>query len=177
MPVDPTAEDVMPRLFLLRHAKAAWAAPGMSDFDRPLTPEGMRAARATGRAMAAAGHKPALVLCSPALRTRQTWEGVAEAIGGGAQVEMPAPLYDGGAKAYLDAIRRAVDTASLLVVGHNPMTEDIGDALAGDGDADALAALKAGFPVCGLAVIRFDVLFAKVKRGMGRLESFSVEEG
>ena len=28
----------MSRLFLLRHAKAGWAEPGMRDFDRPLEP-------------------------------------------------------------------------------------------------------------------------------------------
>lgn len=167
----------MPRLFLLRHAKAAWAAPGMGDFERPLTPEGMRAARAAGIAMAAAGDVPAQVLCSPALRTRQTWEGVAHAFGAGIAVSFVPELYDGGAKAYLDALRGTGTAASVLVVGHNPMTEDIGEALTGDGDEDALKALKAGFPVCGLAVISFERPFSGMKRGTGRLERFDVYEG
>lgn len=167
----------MHRLFLLRHAKAAWAAPGMSDFDRPLTPEGMRAARAAGAAMAAAGAVPTLVLCSPALRTRQTWEGVAEAFGAGMPVDFVSGLYDGGADAYLETLRGAGPAASVLMVGHNPMTEDFGEALAGDGEAGALKAMRSGFPVCGMATLRFERPFSSTGRGGGWLEAFSVHEG
>lgn len=167
----------MSRLYLLRHAKAAWGAPGTPDFDRPLTPEGMRAARAAGAALAAAGQMPALAACSPALRTRQTFEGVAQAFAASLPVRMDASLYDSDTQSYLAALNAAGDAPSLLMVGHNPMTEEFGAALAGSGEPQAMAALKGGFPVCGLAVIVFDLPFAAAKPGLGRIESFSVHEG
>lgn len=168
----------MPRLYLLRHAKAAWAAPGVADFDRPLTPEGMRAAREAGRFLAEQAVAFAAVLCSPALRTRQTLEGVASAF----PEPPPAarllqPLYDGGAGDYLNALRGLEDAASALLVGHNPMTEDFADALAGGGEAEALEAMRGGFPVCGMAVLDFDAPFAKASLGGGTLASFTVFEG
>ncbi|RUZ11954.1 histidine phosphatase family protein, partial [Mesorhizobium sp. M7A.F.Ca.US.007.01.2.1] len=41
----------MSRLYLLRHAKAGWALPGMRDFDRPLDASGRADAEMMGAAM------------------------------------------------------------------------------------------------------------------------------
>ncbi|TIV15839.1 MAG: histidine phosphatase family protein, partial [Mesorhizobium sp.] len=38
----------MSRLYLLRHAKAGWALPGVRDFDRPLDESGKADAEAMG---------------------------------------------------------------------------------------------------------------------------------
>ena len=67
----------MSRLFLLRHAKAGWAEPGMRDFDRPLEPLGRTDADAIGAAMRASAYIPDLVLCSTAKRARETLDWVA----------------------------------------------------------------------------------------------------
>ena len=61
------------RLVLLRHAKSAWPS-GVPDHDRPLAGKGRRNAQATGGWFATEGPRPDLVLCSDALRARQTWE-------------------------------------------------------------------------------------------------------
>ncbi len=166
----------MPRLFLLRHAKAAWGAPGTADFDRPLAPEGMRAARTAGGFLASQGMAPALVLCSPALRTRQTWERAAEGAAAGA-VRYPADLYDTDPATYLEVLRGAGAAESVLLVGHNPMMEEVALALAGTGEAKALEALRGGFPVCALAVLAFDAGFDTIAPGGGGLERFVVFEG
>ena len=44
---------------------------------------------------------------------------------------------------------------TVLLVGHNPMMEDVATALSGDGDPNARNVLMAGFPTSALAVIRF----------------------
>ena len=49
-------------LYLLRHAKAGWAAPGMRDFDRPLDDTGLADAEAMGRTMRAQRLVPDLTL-------------------------------------------------------------------------------------------------------------------
>ncbi|TIX99998.1 MAG: histidine phosphatase family protein, partial [Mesorhizobium sp.] len=41
----------MSKLYLLRHAKAGWALPGMRDFDRPLDASGIADAETMGAAM------------------------------------------------------------------------------------------------------------------------------
>src|SRR4051812_5811332 len=62
-------------LVLLRHAKAE--TPGdLIDFDRKLTTKGETDADAAGAWLADERWHPGLVLCSPAARTRQTWQGV-----------------------------------------------------------------------------------------------------
>ena len=67
-----------PRLILLRHAKSDWYSGALSDHDRPLNGRGMRDAPRVGRWIDANGYTPTVVLCSSALRTRQTLDGVAD---------------------------------------------------------------------------------------------------
>jgi phosphohistidine phosphatase len=43
------------RLYLLRHARASAAEPGMADFDRPLSERGRRDAEATAALFSDAG--------------------------------------------------------------------------------------------------------------------------
>jgi phosphohistidine phosphatase len=165
----------MGRLFLLRHAKAAWAQPGMRDFDRPLDSVGRADADRLGAEMKARGYLPQRVLCSPALRARQTWEGVANHL----QVEAEAVafeerLYSSDATGYLASIRHTGGAASLLVVGHNPMVEDVALALAGDGRSNGRRSVPSGFPTCGLAVIDFPAGFSEAAPGAGKLLDFLV---
>ncbi|MBN2783463.1 MAG: histidine phosphatase family protein, partial [Pontiellaceae bacterium] len=61
-------------LYLVRHAKSSWADMGMRDFDRPLNKRGLRDAPEMGRRLRKLEAAPSIVLCSPALRTRQTSE-------------------------------------------------------------------------------------------------------
>ena len=62
------------QLLLLRHAKAVIGEAGMEDFDRPLAERGRKAAGVMGRYLAEHDLVPDLALCSPARRTRETWE-------------------------------------------------------------------------------------------------------
>jgi phosphohistidine phosphatase len=164
----------MSRLYLLRHAKAAWAEPGMRDFDRPLTARGRDDAAAVGLAMHASGLIPDLVLCSTARRARETWECLARTIG-----PLPASpdfidgLYGCDAAGYLSIIRTAPgDQSSLLVIGHNPMIEDVAIACAAQGDGAERAALASGFPTSALALIDFSGRLAEAAPGRGTLAGF-----
>jgi len=162
------------RLYLLRHAKAVWPAPGMGDFDRPLDAAGRADAEAMGAAFAAAGYVAARVLCSTARRARETLEGLCRHSGiDGGRAFFLDGLYTEDAHGYLDLVKRHGSAlASLLVIGHNPMTEDVATALAGSGDTNARAAIGGGFPTSGLAVIRFDGGIGSAAPGAGHLEAF-----
>ena len=135
----------MSRLFLLRHAKAGWALPGMRDFDRPLDASGVEDAQTTGVAMRASGYVPDFTLCSTARRARETLEGVAGHADTGRVVYLDS-LYSDDAAGYLATIRGHGAHGSLLVIGHNPMMEDLAMALAGDGEEGARQTLAYGFP-------------------------------
>ncbi len=159
------------RLYLLRHAKAGWALPGVRDFDRPLDASGRADAEAMGAAMRARGYIPDLTLCSNAKRARETLEGLANQTDTG-KVLFLDMLYSEDAAGYLSIIRGNGGSGSLLVIGHNPMTEDLALAVSGDGDEMARAMLSHGFPTSGLAVVRFDDDLAKAAQGAGYLEAF-----
>ena len=58
------------RLYLVRHAHAGWAMPGVSDFDRPLDEAGRLEARDVAEQAALAGLIPDNLVFSPALRCR-----------------------------------------------------------------------------------------------------------
>lgn len=161
----------MSRLFLLRHAKAGWAAPGMRDFDRPLEPVGRTDADAVGIAMAARAYMPDLVLCSSAKRARETLEWVARHTGEG-RIVFADDLYSTDAAGYVDFIRKTADGNAVLVVGHNPMMEDVAMALSGDGDEHAMNMLGSGFPTSALAVISFAGDLTGTAPGKGYLEAF-----
>ena len=161
----------MSRLFLLRHAKAGWAEPGMRDYDRPLEGSGRVDADAMGMLMREAGYVPDVTLCSGAVRARETLNGIAGQADTG-RIEFDDRLYSDDATAYLDLIRARSTASGVLVVGHNPMMEDLATALAGNGDERARGALSQGFATAGLAVIRFDGGLKAAKPGAGYLEAF-----
>lgn len=161
----------MSRLFLLRHAKAGWALPGVRDFDRPLERSGTADAEAVGMAMRSRAYVPDLTLCSGALRARETLAGLAGHADTGRVLFLDA-LYSEDAAGYLDIIRRHGGAGSLLVIGHNPMMEDLATAAAGSGDEAAREALRYGFPTAGLAVIGFRSGLGMAAPGDGHLEAF-----
>jgi phosphohistidine phosphatase len=118
-------------LVLLRHAKAE--TPGDSpDFERQLTARGVADAGTAGSWLADEGLRPDLVLCSAATRTRQTWHGVAIALGQadpdarGPEVRYETSLYTGGRTEVVDLLRAVPDgVRTVLVIGHNPTVSDV----------------------------------------------------
>lgn len=113
------------QLILLRHAKAERPDGYATDAERPLSARGRADARAAGAWLAERGLRPDLVLCSPAVRTRQTWDGVAAALALGPAanpaVDYQSSLYALGAESLLTIIGgTAPEVRTLLVIGHNP---------------------------------------------------------
>ncbi len=163
----------MSQIYLLRHAKAEWARPGMRDFDRTLKKRGKSNAATIGAAMREAGLLPDRVICSKAVRALETWEALSTTLGtNGCEVELTDSLYGSDAAGYLRVINEAYGSERLLIIGHNPMMEDVAFALAGDGDEVALSKLERGFPTSGMAVIEFSTPLAGVAPGKGRLTVF-----
>ena len=139
-------------LYLLRHAKSSWSDGSLPDHDRPLGPRGKKATRALVRHLAGTGAEPALVLCSTALRARQTLDGVLPALGAEVDVWYEDSLYGASDDELLARLRKLPPAVpSAMVVGHNPGLADLAVELVGGGDEAALARLHTKFPAGALA--------------------------
>lgn len=125
------------QFIIVRHAHADWPSHQGTDFERPLTQRGLAEARATARAISAAGHRPTLLLASPALRTRQTAEILAE------ELQLPASavcyvdsLYNASAATLEAELRSAAQPGQLVVlVAHNPGVSNLARVMANDPQA------------------------------------------
>lgn len=169
----------MSRLFLLRHARAAWAEPGERDFDRPLTSEGREESVAVGAMMRRNGYRPDRIVCSPARRALETWRGVASELDlNPSSALMSESLYTADAGGYLAIVRNTgARQGSLLIVGHNPTIEDLALGLSATGVGPARADLDKGFPTGGLAVLSFEGDMSEAMLGVGTLEAFFMPSG
>ena len=162
----------MSRLLLLRHAKAAWAKPGMRDFDRPLDQEGKASLDRLARAMKSIELYPDQVVLSGSCRTKETAFGIIDRLEIEIETIIDDTIYSGGAADYMQAIRKHGNVQTLMLVGHNPSIEDLALALCGDGNKDGLLKLHAGFPTAALANIAFPASLKELERGAGYLDSF-----
>lgn len=118
----PFLEPVSPmtlRLILTRHTKSAWDDPTLQDRDRPLNARGRKAAADLGGWLASRGYLPDEVLCSDALRTRETWAGVAPHLPGAPEAVLKSALYLAGPDVMLAVLRHAAGRVVMLL-GHNP---------------------------------------------------------
>jgi phosphohistidine phosphatase len=119
---------------LVRHAHAEWPNYAGSDFDRPLTPQGLADARATAAAIRDAGHRPGLLLTSPALRTMQTTDVIAASLGlADSSVRQVSELYNAGPEILQAELRKAfLATDVVMLVAHNPGISELARTLTGN---------------------------------------------
>jgi phosphohistidine phosphatase len=165
------------QLILVRHAKSAW--PDVPDRDRPLAKRGRRQAPLTGAWLRSTGYRPGLVLCSPARRTRDTWELMAAELGTAAKVGYEERIYAASGAALLDLVREVpADVATLVLVGHFPGLPDLAIELAGDGpggsSGDAMERLRSKFPTAAAAVLEIRDQWRDLAPGGARLADFVV---
>ena len=162
-------------LLLLRHAKSGWDDPALEDIARPLAPRGIRAAPQMAAYIAAANLEPDLVLCSSAVRTRETLALMLP------HLRKPTPavsyeeaLYLAAASEIIDRIRAIAEgPRRVMVVGHNPGLHAAAMALAGSGSRHDITALASKFPTAALAVLTFErTRWNGVRPTTGHLERF-----
>ncbi|WBU55750.1 SixA phosphatase family protein [Paracoccus sediminicola] len=158
------------RLILTRHAKSAWDDPTLEDFDRPLNARGRRAAVLLGDFMASRGYEPEEVLCSPAQRTRETWERVASA---GLEVR-PAirfedRLFHARPADMLEVLKTATQQ-TVMMIGHNPGIAEFAESLPARPPMDPDFRR---FPTAATLVVDFQIeSWSEVKPGTGSLMDF-----
>jgi len=173
---DNTTTDTRLRLVLLRHAKSAW--PEVADHERPLAPRGRRDAPAAGRWLREHGYLPDLVVCSPARRTRETWQLAAPQLPLTPRVDLSPEAYPGDATRLATLVRRTPTAVhTLLLIGHNPGIQDLLLTLAADSGDDALERARTKFPTAGIAVLELAGPWTQLRDHGARLTEFAVPRG
>ena len=164
----------MRTLILMRHAKSSWDQPELDDLKRPLALRGQEAAPLIARHVKKSGWRPDLVLCSPAVRVRETWRLMLPVLGRQVDCRTLRTIYMGSPSRLLEVVQRAADAVeTLMLIGHNPGLGRLAASLCGSGPNKALARLRTKFPTSALAVIDFETdSWRDVAPGIGRLRAF-----
>lgn len=162
-------------LLLLRHAKAVPYGYD-NDHERELTSRGHRDAQAVGQWLREREIGVDQVLCSTAVRTQQTAEGVWTGGCAETSVQYDRRIYDAPAARLLEVVREADDGASVvMLVGHAPGIPALASLLAdGEGSHAAHEALGRGYPTSGLAMLHYTGRWGDLAFGAARLERFHV---
>jgi phosphohistidine phosphatase len=144
----------MPRLILVRHAKAVDRMDADDDFDRGLTPGGREDAARTASALKAAGVETGLALVSPAQRAMQTFVTMRETLGN-PKFDDPMTLYHASPEMLFRAAIEAFERAgNIMIVGHNPGIGALALSLAERAGQDG--EMPDGFPTSAAAVFTTD---------------------
>jgi phosphohistidine phosphatase len=147
-------------LILLRHAHAENPVAGQNDADRPLTDRGIDEAKGAAEWLKTHTIFPARILCSPALRARQTLDYAL----GKVDATIEPRIYDATAGDLDTLIDENSDQQRLILVGHNPGFETLVALLATGQSGDFR-----GMPPGGIAWFELD---GPAEPASGRLKAF-----
>lgn len=156
----------------MRHAKSAYPE-GVGDHERPLAPRGRREAGLAGEWLRADQPTIDAVLCSTAIRARETLAGTEI----DAPVRYVSRLYGATPGEVIDEINKVDDgVATLLVVGHEPTTSALALILADVQTSNIAAAedISIKYPTAGIAVLRVSGGWAGLDPGSAELVEFHV---
>ena len=156
-----SSNESLNTLLLLRHAQAVDGLPGHPDSERPLTELGQRQAHGVGEFLRSSDISVDLIICSPAVRTRQT----CEALGLAAPIQIEPMIYNAGSDTIAERVREvAPENATVLVVGHAPgipaLAYDLADPNTSDTGARAL--LDRGYPPATLVRLTSNQAWAEM---------------
>jgi phosphohistidine phosphatase len=125
--VDPVTGGKV--VLLLRHAKSSWDDPDAEDHARPLNARGRAAAGRIGRYLRECDIMPELVLCSSAVRARETLALLA--LDPDVVVRVEDGLYGASVASMVNRLRQVDDAVtSVLLIGHNPDISELAQVLA-----------------------------------------------
>lgn len=163
------------RLILTRHAKSSWDDPQMEDHARPLNKRGIRAALELGHWLHTRGYEPDEVLCSTALRSRETWTTAAAApLEVTPEVKNLDRLYHASPDVMLAVLRHATGDC-VMMVGHNPGIGEFAQRLV------SRAPSRPEFhkyPTAATLVVDFEIAdWSEAKAGAGSVLDFFVPAG
>lgn len=159
----------MKYLSILRHAKAQNLEESSSDFERSLTPRGVKDAHHIGEILV--GLEPSIdwIVSSPAQRTRETAAAVVDVLSFKRGVVWQDDIYEGNADGLLKVLAQVPpEMGHVLLVGHNPGMEELLSGLA----AGSPSRLGVSMLPAGLAHLTLEIFgWNKIRWGCGTLHA------
>ncbi len=151
-------------LHLLRHAKSSWK-DDLKDHQRPLNRRGREAAQRLGRHLPTLAGGIDLVLCSSAVRTRETLELALAEFAARPRCLIEDGLYLAGCDKLIARLQRLCEAdGNVLLIGHNPGLHDLAIALAEPGTAQSRALTSGKFPTAARVSLRIATRWAALAR-------------
>ena len=152
----------MKTLLLMRHAKSSWGNSALSDHDRPLNKRGEMACRMMGTFLARQNLVPDKIICSTAVRARETVEGLLETLSFGDEVLYTRALYHADVDTLLEQLYPLSDEVEVvMLVGHNPGMDDFLGVICNEMDH---------MPTAAIAKIEFDLANWQELKGIKSVE-------
>lgn len=122
----------MKTLLLMRHAKSSWKFKDLTDHQRPLNKRGRTDAPLMGHLIMDRELVPQRILCSTAVRARETAEILVDTIKFQGEVSYLDRLYMAESEDHLAALRDLPDSVErAMIIGHNPGLETLLQELSG----------------------------------------------
>lgn len=153
----------------MRHATAN--SGGGGDHARTLTKRGRNEARRVGLSLRAQGPDPERILCSPAIRCRETWQILAASLGSTASVDFEDDLYNASPDALMRCLADLVDEKSVLILAHNPGVSVLALEFC-RGHRESVALLRSGFAPASIACFSFEGPWSMLSSTSIRLTRF-----
>ena len=109
-------------LILIRHTKSSWSNLSVSDFDRPLKKDREDDAKNMARKLKELQLQPDLIICSPALRIKQTAECFCDILKYDySRIQLEKSIYESTEEEILAVIRATdANVKALVIIAHNP---------------------------------------------------------
>lgn len=157
-------------LLLMRHGKSDWRSQTSIDFDRKLAERGHRDVPRIGQWLKKNNWIPDQIVCSPAIRTKQTAEHICQQIGiSEKNIEWDTRIYEADLPQLLSIVTEThIATKQLLIVGHNPGFSNLLNYLCPKDSTGR------SMPTAALAIIALDVMWTNLNKDAGKLLSLVV---
>ena len=162
----------MHRLHLLRHANSR-PDDGTDDHQRPLSRRGRDDARGVAETLPAAVGRLGLVLCSTALRTRETAGLVLAGFAAPPRIAFEEALYLAPSPGLIRRLQLLDESESaVLLIGHNPGLYELALALADTASPRYRALASGKFPTAALASFTIGTAWASLDQSRHRLSDY-----
>ena len=115
----------MKNLLLMRHAKSSWKDTSLPDHQRPLNKRGKRDAPRMGEFLREQGIALDAILCSTAVRARETAQGFLQEYTFENEVQYFDDLYQAGPEMIIALLKQLPESVgAVMVIAHNPGLDD-----------------------------------------------------
>jgi phosphohistidine phosphatase len=159
----------MHMLHLVRHAKSSWKED-VEDRERPLSRRGRETARRVGKHLPATVGALDLVLCSNALRTRETLDLVLAEFSPRPRSVIDEELYTASKERLIDRLRRLPEAdVNVLLIGHNPGLHELAISLADTNSPNFRALASGKFPTAARASFQVSARWSALASSRHRL--------